>query len=46
MYNILKLMPMPLFTPEETTPSERVLRLIRQFAHTYRVTNRQAYCLN
>ncbi len=37
---------MPIFTPEETTPSERVLNLIRQLAYTYRVVNGQAYCLN
>jgi hypothetical protein len=27
-------------------PSEKVLRLIKQLAYTYRVTNHQAYCLN
>ena len=37
---------MPIFTPEEKTPSERVLNLIRQLAYTYRVVNGQAYCLN
>jgi len=37
---------MQLFTQEETTPSERVILLIKQIAYTYRVTNRQAYCLN
>ena len=35
-----------LFTLEETTPSEKVIKLIKQIAHTYRVTNQQAYCLN
>ena len=39
-------MPMKIFTLEETTPSEKVLKLIKQIAYTYRVTNRQAYCLN
>lgn len=28
------------------TPSEKVIRLIKQLAYTYRVTNQQAYCLN
>ncbi len=28
------------------TPSERVIKLIKQLAYTYRVTNQQAYCLN
>ena len=37
---------MQIFTREETTPSERTLRLIKQLAYTYRVTNNQAYCLN
>lgn len=37
---------MPIFTQEETTPSEKVLRFIRNFAHNYRVTNQQTYCLN
>lgn len=39
-------MPMQIFTREETTPSEKVLKLIRQIAYTYRVVNNQAYCLN
>ena len=39
-------MPMQIFTREESTPSERVLKLIRQIAYTYRVANQQAYCLN
>jgi len=39
-------MPMNIFTHEETTPSERVLELIRQVAYTYRVYNGQPYCLN
>jgi len=37
---------MQIFTREETTPSERTLRLIKQLAYTYRVINGQAYCLN
>lgn len=37
---------MQIFTPEETTPSEKVLKLIRQIAYTYRVVNGQTYCLN
>lgn len=37
---------MQIFTHEETTPSERTLRLIKQLAYTYRVVNGQAYCLN
>jgi hypothetical protein len=37
---------MQIFTHEETTPSEKVLKLIRQFAYTYRVVNNQTYCLN
>lgn len=41
-----KRVPMTIFTTEEKTPSERVIRLIRQFARTYRVSNHQAYCLN
>jgi len=28
------------------TPSEKVVKLIRQIAYTYRVANGQAYCLN
>lgn len=39
-------MPMQIFTPEEMTPSEKTLRIIRQIAYTYRVINHQAYCLN
>ena len=35
-----------IFTQEETTPSEKVLRFIRNFAQNYRVTNQQTYCLN
>jgi hypothetical protein len=38
--------PMQIFTLEEMTPSEKVIKLIKQIAHTYRVTNHQAYCLN
>jgi len=37
---------MNIFTHEEITPSERVIRLIKQIAYTYRVVNQQAYCLN
>ena len=37
---------MRIFTREETTPSDKVLKLIRQIAYTYRVSNQQAYCLN
>jgi hypothetical protein len=37
---------MQIFTREETMPSERVLKFIREMAHTYRVQNNQAYCLN
>lgn len=37
---------MRIFTPEETTPSEKVINLIRQIAYTYRVVNNQAFCLN
>ena len=44
--NPLNRLPMQIFTREETTPSEKVLNLIRQFAYTYRVANGQAYCLN
>ena len=27
-------------------PSEKVIRLIKQIAYTYRVVNQQAFCLN
>jgi len=37
---------MNIFTPEETTPSEKVIRFIKELAHTYRVVNNQAVCLN
>ena len=37
---------MQIFTQEEMTPSEHVIRTIKQIAYTFRVTNRQAYCLN
>jgi hypothetical protein len=37
---------MQIFTREETTPSEKTLRQIRQLAYTYRVKNGMAYCLN
>ncbi len=37
---------MQIFTHEETTPSERTLKLIKQIAHTYRTKNGLAYCLN
>lgn len=39
-------MPMQIFTYEEMTPSEKTIQLIKQIAYTYRVVNRQAYCLN
>ena len=38
--------PMQIFTHEEMTPGERVLRTIRQIAYTYRVVNQHAFCLN
>ena len=37
---------MQIFTPEETSPNEKVLNIIRQIAYTYRVVKGQAYCLN
>ncbi len=37
---------MQIFTQKETTPSERTLNFIKQFAYTYRVANNQTYCLN
>ena len=37
---------MTIFTYEEMTPSEKVIRLIKQIAYTYRVVNKQSYCLN
>jgi hypothetical protein len=37
---------MQIFTHEEMTPSEKVIRLIKQIAYTYRVVNQQAFCLN
>lgn len=37
---------MKIFTHEEMTPSEKVIRLIKQIAYTYRVVNQQALCLN
>ena len=37
---------MQIFTYEEMNPSEKVIRLIKQIAYTYRVNNSQAYCLN
>lgn len=37
---------MNVFTYEEMTPSEKVIRLIKQIAYTYRVVNSTAYCLN
>jgi len=39
-------MPMQIFTHEETTPSEKVIKFIKELAYTYRVVNNQAYCLN
>ena len=41
-----KEMPMQIFTQEETTPSERVIKFIKELAYTYRVVNNQSYCLN
>jgi hypothetical protein len=38
--------PMQIFTREETTPSEKTLKKIREFAYTYRMKNGLAYCLN
>ena len=41
---------MPYFTPEELTPSEKTLLLIRQIAYTYRTINingeQDVFCLN
>ncbi len=37
---------MQIFTPQETSPSEKTLNFIKQFAYTYRVANNQVYCLN
>jgi hypothetical protein len=37
---------MQIFTYEEMNPSEKTLKLIKEIAYTYRVTNHQAYCLN
>ena len=37
---------MQIFTREETTPSERTIKLIKQFAYTYREKNGLAFCLN
>ena len=37
---------MKIFTYEEMHPSEKTIRLVKQIAYTYRVTNQQAYCLN
>ena len=43
-------MPMKIFTLEETTPSEKVLKLIKQIAYTYRTfmteNGMRSYCLN
>ena len=39
-------MPMQIFTYEEMNPSEKTLKLIKEIAHTYRVVNQQAFCLN
>lgn len=47
---IIATMPMPYFTPEELTPSEKTLLLIRQIAYTYRTINingeQDVFCLN
>ena len=37
---------MQIFTYEEMNPSEKTLKLIKEIAHTYRVANQQAFCLN
>ena len=37
---------MQISTHEEMSPSDKVIKLIKQIAYTYRVTNGQAYCLN
>jgi hypothetical protein len=37
---------MKIFTLEETTPSEKVIKFIKELAYTYRVVNNQAVCLN
>ena len=37
---------MHVFTLEEITPSEKVITMIKLIAHTYRVNNKQVYCLN
>ena len=39
-------MPLQIFTYDETHPSEKTLKLIKEIAYTYRVENKQAYCLN
>ena len=46
LLNHKSMWPMQIFTLEEMTPSEKVIKLIKQIAHTFRVTNHQAYCLN
>lgn len=37
---------MQIFTPEETTPSEKVIKFIKELAYSYRVVNNQTLCLN
>ncbi len=37
---------MQIFTYEEMTPSERIIFQIKQFAYTYRPSNRQANYMN
>jgi hypothetical protein len=37
---------MQIFTREETTPSEKVIKFIKELAYTYRVVNNQTVCLN
>ena len=44
--NIKKVLPMKHFTPESFKPSEQTLDIIRQYAYTFRVNNKQALCLN
>ena len=37
---------MQIFTREETTPSDKVIKFIKELAYTYRVVNKQAFSLN
>ena len=36
---------MPYFTPEEITPSQRTLSIIRQVAYSYRAANSQTMAM-